>query len=198
LERFYKIPASLGASFRKQGRPRWRPTLAFIYQMCCKQTLENMATSGSANTEVDFVFVKPGASRTVSAQKVSVQGKGAQLTALSGISVRLKQWTSTASTTVAGTGTTPQPKNNLVPACVATSGQATSAASNITSGTGGPQQVGYQGMGGSGPGGNAPINPDDSPLLDGNATKSMDLFSSCPTASLSFEWALDISEAGSA
>jgi hypothetical protein len=73
---------------------------------------------------------------------------------------------------------------------------ATSAASTITSGTGGPQVVGYASMGASGPGGTVAINPDDVPLLDGGTTKSMDLFSSCPTASLQFEFEIDNSECG--
>lgn len=169
--------------------------MPFIFASASKQQLENFATSGSANTELDQFFLKPGASRTAGVVAVRVQGKGAGLTALSGISVRLKQWTSTASTSVAATSTTPQPKNNLVPACVATAGMVTSAASTVTSGTGGPQIVGYASMGASGPGGWASMNIDDVPLLDGGATKSMDLFSSSPTVSLNYEFELDHQEA---
>jgi hypothetical protein len=42
-------------------------------------------------------------------------------------------------------------------------------------------------MGASGPGGWVAVNPDDAPTLDGGATRSLDLFSASPTASLSFE-----------
>lgn len=166
----------------------------FIYASASKQNLENLATSGSANTELDQAFLKPGASRTAGIVALRVQGKGAGLTALSGLSIRLKQWTSTSSTSVAGTSTTPSPKNNLVPACVATAGVATSAASTITSGTGGPSIVGYAGMGASGPGGWVSINPDDIPLLDGGANKSMDLFSASGQTSLNWEFAYDHAE----
>jgi hypothetical protein len=143
-----------------------------------------------------FFFLKPGASRSMSVVAVRVQGKGAGLTALSGISIRLKQWTSTASTTVAATSVTPPPKNNLVPACVATCGLASAAQSTVTVGTGGPNYVGYASCGASGPGGWVAINPDDAPTLDGGVTKTQDLVSSCPTTGLSFEFACDFSEVG--
>lgn len=126
--------------------------------------------------------------------KISVQGKGAGLTALSGISIRLKLWTSTASTSVGATSTTPAPKNKLAPACVATAGMATSPSSGLTPGTGGPNIVGYASMGASGPGGSVAINPDDVPLADGGANMSLDLFSSSPTANLSFEYEIDNTE----
>ena len=163
----------------------------FIYCSASKQSVENVQTSGSANTELDQYFLKAGASRTAGIVALRVQGKGAGLTALSGISIRLKQWTSTASTSVAGTSITPQPKNNLVPACVATAGTVSSAASTITSGTGGPNIVGYAGMGASGPGGWVSINPDDVALLDGGTTKSSDLFSSSGQTSLNWEFEVD-------
>ncbi len=169
--------------------------MPFIYESHSKQApLENFATSSSTNTEVDFFFLKPGASRPAAITKLSVQGKGAGLTALSGISIRLKQWTSTSSTSVGGTSTTPAPKNKLAPACVATAGMATALSSGITPGTGGPNIVGYASCGASGPGGTVAINPDDVPLLDGGANMSQDLFSSCPTATLSFEFAVDNTE----
>jgi hypothetical protein len=170
--------------------------MPFLYASQAKQSMENFQTSGSSNTPLDVFFLKPGASRPAAIPAVRVQGKGAGLTALSGISIRLIQWTSTASTSVGGTSTTPAPKNNLAPACVATAGMATSAASTITSGTGGPNYVGYASMGASGPGGWVAINPDDVPLLDGGTTKSMDLSSSSPTASLNWEFEVDNSEAG--
>jgi hypothetical protein len=147
-------------------------------------------------TKSEFFFLKPGASRPCAIVAIRVQGKGAGLTSLSGISIRLKQWTSTAATSVGGTSITPVPKNKLVPACVATAGMASAAAGTITAGTGGPNYIGYASMGASGPGGWVAINPDDAPLLDGGATMSQDLVSSCPTAGLSFEYALDNSEAG--
>lgn len=160
--------------------------MPFLYDLATSQVAENYTTSGTTNTQIDFQFVKPGASRCVGIAAVKTQGKGGGLTALSGISIRLKQWTSTASS--GGTGTTPAPKHNLAPACVATAGLGAAGGINaVTSGTGGPSMVGYASMGASGPGGNVAINPDDVPTLDGNANKSMDLFSAAVTVSLSFE-----------
>lgn len=168
--------------------------MPFLYCSESVQAIASQGTSGSANVELDQFFLKPGASRAVGIPAIRVQGKGAGLTALSGISIRLKQWTSTASTSVGGTSTTPAPKNNLVPACVATAGMATAAASTITSGTGGPSVVGYASCGASGPGGWVAINPDDVPYLDGNASKSMDLLSASGTASLAYEFEVDSQE----
>lgn len=167
--------------------------MPFMYDLHTKQVAENYTTSGTANTEIDFCFIKPGASRPFALAALKVQGKGAGLTALSGISIRAKHWTSTSSS--AGTAATPAPKNNLVPACVATAGLGTAGGTAaVTSGTGGPNIVGYASMGASGPGGNVAINPDDAPLLDGGANKSLDFFSSSPTVSLSFEAEATIQE----
>jgi hypothetical protein len=124
-----------------------------------------------------------------------VQGKGGGLTQLSGISIRLKQWTTAASSTTTNcAATTPAPKNIKAPAAVATAGMATATSASLSNGSGGPLYVGYASMGASGPGGWVAINPDDAPMLDGGASMSMDLDSSSPTASLSFECVLDIQE----
>jgi hypothetical protein len=160
--------------------------MPFLYDNQTKQIAENYATSGSGNTEIDFLFLKPGASRPLCIASMKCQGKGAGLTALSGISFRLKHWTSTASS--GGTATTPAPKNNIAPAAVHTAGMGAGGGTGaVTSGTGGPNLVGYMSCGASGPGGHVAINPDDCPVLDGNANKSADLFSSSGTASLNFE-----------
>ncbi len=168
--------------------------MPFIYSSQSKQALENFSTSSSANTQLDQFFLKPGASRPAAVVALRVQGKGAGLTALSGISIRLGQWTTTASTTVAGVASVPSPKHNLAPACVATAGMVTAASSTITAGTGGPLYVGYASMGASGPGGWVAINPDDVPTLDGGANRSMDLFSSSPTANMAYEFECDNTE----
>lgn len=170
--------------------------MPFIYANSNKmgaQALENLTTSSSINTEQDFFFLKPGATRPTTMVAVRVQGKGNGLTALSGISVRLKQWTGSASTSTGATSVTPQPKNNLAPAAAATAGLTSTAASTVTSGTTGVY-VGLASMGASGPGGWVAINPDDVPLLDGGASKSQDLVSACQTASLGFEFEADNQE----
>lgn len=160
--------------------------MPFLYESATKQVSENYTTSGTANTEIDFAFLKPGASRALILAKLGVQGKAAAGTTLSGIAIRAKHWTTTASS--AGTATTPAPKHNLAPACVATAGMGTGGGTAaVTSGTGGPNIVGVTGMGGSGPGGAVAMNPDDMPTLDGGATKSLDLFSASGGTSLPFE-----------
>lgn len=168
--------------------------MPFYYSTQSKQSLENFRTSSSANTELEQAFLKPGATRPLQIAALRVQGKGAGLTALSGIAIRLKQWTTAAATTVAGVATTPSPKSKLAPACVATAGMVTAASSTITAGTGGGIYVGLASMGASGPGGWVAINPDDVPTLDGGANHSIDLVSSSPTANLDFEFELDNQE----
>jgi hypothetical protein len=174
--------------------------MQFLYANSSKQApLENFLTSSGTNTELDQFFLKPGASRTLAIPAVRVQGKGGGLTALSGLVIRMKQWTTTASasTTTAASGstsTTPVPKNKLAPACVATAGMVTTSSVGVNPGTGGGNYVGLASMGASGPGGWVSINPDDVPTLDGGTNMSLDLVSSCPTASLSWEFELDNQE----
>jgi hypothetical protein len=168
----------------------------FIYNNSSKsgaQALENLTTSSSVNTETDVYFLKPGATRPVALVAMRVQGKGAGLTALSGIVGRIKQWTASASTSTGGTSVTPTPKNNLAPACVATAGITSTATSTVTVGTT-ALYCGLASMGASGPGGWVAINPDDVPTLDGGASKSLDLVFSCPTASLNYEFSCDNTE----
>jgi hypothetical protein len=170
--------------------------MPFIYASMNKggaQALENLTTNGTGNTESDFFFLKPGASRPIALVAMRVQGKGNALTALTGISVRQKQWTTTASTTVGATSLTPKPKNVLAPACVATGGITSTAAGVVTSGST-AAYAGLASMGASGPGGWVAINPDDVPLLDGGSNASMDLVSSSPTASMNFEFEADNQE----
>jgi hypothetical protein len=138
-------------------------------------------------------FLKPGSSRAVGLIAARVQGKGANLTALSGIAIRLKQWTSTASS--GGTSITPRPVDNRAPAAVATAAAGASGGTGaVTSGTGGPSVVCAFGCGASGPGGWVAPNPDAAIVLDGGATKSTDAFSASGTASLNYEFSLDCQE----
>ena len=81
--------------------------MPFVYNIQTKAVAENYTTSATPNTEIDAAFIKPGASRPVMLIALRVQGKGAGLTALSGIAFRLKQFPTTASS--GGTGITPGP-----------------------------------------------------------------------------------------
>jgi hypothetical protein len=155
---------------------------------------DSLQTNGTPNTEVDHLFLKPGASRPLAVVACRVQGRGGNLTSLSGISIRMKAWTTTASQTTTGnSATTPAQKNKLAPNCVATAGMATGSAA-VSNGSGGPNYVGLASMGASGPGGWVAINPDDVPVLDGGANNSLDLASSCSTGGLNWEGVIDNQE----
>jgi hypothetical protein len=159
--------------------------MPYVYGWQTKMVAENYATSGSANTGIDFLFIKPGATRPVGLAGLRPIGKGAALTALSGIAIRAQQWTGGASS--GGTAVTPTPVNNTAPACAHTMGMGAAGGTGaVTSGTT-AAYAGGCGHGASGPGGWAPLNPDALPALDGGANKSIDLFSASGQASLNFE-----------
>jgi hypothetical protein len=64
----------------------------------------------------------------------------------------------------------------------------------VTSGTGTASFRGGCGCGASGPGGWVAPNPDAAITLDGNATKSIDLYSASGQASLNYEFQQEIQE----
>lgn len=167
--------------------------MPFVYNMSSKTIGENYTTSGTGNTEIDVAFVKPGATRTVNLITLRLQGKGAGLTALSGIMARLKMWTSTASS--GGTSLAPAPVDIRAPAAVHTAAAGAAAGINaVTSGTGGPTVIGGCGCGASGPGGWVAPNPDAAIALDGGQNKSIDLFSASGTVSLNYEFQMETQE----
>jgi hypothetical protein len=150
----------------------------------------NFTTSAVANTEIDALFIKPGASRCVNLVAIALQGKGANLTSLSGIIQRVKKWTATASS--GGTAITPSPRDPGAQAAKATAGQATAG---VTSGTGGPVLQLVVGCSGSGPGSWSFLNnPDVAITLEGGATQSIDLFNSAGAVSMVHELSCDIME----
>ena len=163
----------------------------FVYTSLSSQVLNNYTTNSSANTDNDTAFIKPG-TRNIAVQALIVGGKGAGLTALSGIAYRLKKWTTTASS--GGTANTPAPSDPGAQACKATAGWGATAAGVVTSGTGGPTfQCGCV-SDAAGPGGWTAANPDSMKVLEGSATQSMDLFSSSGTVSLNFEANIEFQE----
>lgn len=165
--------------------------MPFVYNLSSKAVAENFATSASINTQIDAAFVKPGSTRPVTVIAARVQGKGAGLTALSGIAIRLSQWTTTASAIGGGTNIPRVPVDNRAPPAAATSA---GASAGITSGTGGPSVACAFGCGASGPGGWVAPNPDAGLTLDGGADRSTDVFSASAQASLNYEFSLDIQE----
>ena|SRR3990167_5568898 len=147
-------------------------------------TAANTATSGSANTEVEVFFIKAGATRSSSLYAIDVIGKGAGLTALSGIGFRLIRW-ATAST--AGTSLTPQPQDPGAQAYTGTSASAPTAGTTRTNRA-------VFGCGAAGPGGWWAKNQDAMHVLPGANAASFDLISVSGTTSLNFEWSFEVQE----
>lgn len=147
-------------------------------------TAGNTATNGSANTESTVYFVKAG-TRNVALQSMYIVGKGAGLTAISGIVIRVAKF-ATAGT--GGTGITPTPKDPGMQAAKCTS------ASAHTIGTGTRTNHLAFGCGAAGPGGWVAPNPDSLIVLEGSATNGIDVVSASGTVSLNFEWSAEVVE----
>lgn len=146
-------------------------------------------SNATPTTENDCFFVAAGTGRATSLIGLYVHGRGAGLTAISGITFRVKKWTTTASS--GGTGITPSPRDPGAQASKATAGY---AVATVTSGTGGPTLMLSIGCGAAGPGGWVAPNPDAAPLVESGSADSLDVFNSSGTASLSFEQSAEIVE----
>lgn len=166
--------------------------MPFVYATSSVQnfgsTTQGMQTSGTANTEIDAFFIKPG-TRNIGIQALYVGGKGAGLTAISGIAYRLKKWTTTASS--AGTAAVPAPRDIGMQAAKATAATGATAQGAVTSGTGGPTFLLGIVSGAAGPGGWVAPNADSLPTLEGSAAQSIDLFSASGTASLFYDFTIE-------
>lgn len=140
-------------------------------------------TNAAANTANDCFFVKSGATRTVWVKSIYPTGRGAALTAISGISYRLEKWFTTASS--GGTALTPSPNDTGYQAAKHTAGF---AAATVTSGTGGPTLMLSIGSGTTSPGNwDAGNNLDVAYPLEGAATQSLDIFNVSGGTNLVFE-----------
>lgn len=146
-------------------------------------TAGSLTTNGSANTETETYFVKSG-TRNVGLQSMYVVGKGAGLTAISGIAFRIIRW-GTAST--AGVSITPTPKDPGMQAAKAT------AASRPTSGTTRINHLVF-GCGAAGPGGWVAPNPDSVIYMEGSGAQSISCMDVSGTISLAFEFSGEIVE----
>lgn len=143
----------------------------------------NLTTNATPNTETDAFFIKAGV-RNVGLQAVYVTGKGAGLTAISGIEFRMCKFT-TAST--AGTSMTPAPKDAGFQAAKHTS------ASRPTLGT--TRVNGHIfGCGAAGPGGYVVPNVDSPLTLEGGGGLSIDMFDVSGTASLAYTFSAETFE----
>jgi len=146
-------------------------------------TAGNLTTNGTANTETETWFAKPG-TRNIFFQSMLVAGKGAGLTAISGLILRLIKW-GTAST--AGTAITPAPKDPGMQAAKMT------AASRPTSGTTRTNHIVF-GCGAAGPGGYVAPNPDSGIVVEGSGAQSLSCMDASGTVSLNFEFSAEIAE----
>lgn len=146
-------------------------------------------TNATGGTENDCLFIKPGSTREVYVCGIFPAGKANASTTISGITQRLKKWTTTASS--AGTAITPSPNNTGFRAAIHTAGYSASA---VTSGTGGPTLLASFGTGTSTPGPWWTDNLDNAYDLDAAATQSIDVFCSSPAASQVFEQFLRTAE----
>jgi hypothetical protein len=156
--------------------------MPMVYSLS-KAAAGNTATHATPDTETDVFFMKAGV-RNAALQSVYVVGKGAGLTAISGISFRVVKFT-IASTS--GTGITPTPKDPGMQAAKHT------AASAPTAGSTRVNRMIF-GCGAAGPGGWVAPNPDSVELLEGGGTFSIDMFSASGTASLNFDWSAETCE----
>lgn len=146
-------------------------------------TAGDTTTNGSASTENETFFVKAGV-RNCALQSMYVIGKGAGLTAISGIAHRIIKW-GTAST--AGTSITPTPKDPGMQAAKATAASAPTAGSTRTN------RIVF-GCGAAGPGGWVAPNPDSVEIMEGGGAFSIDGTNISGTVSLPFSWSAEIVE----
>jgi hypothetical protein len=152
----------------------------------------NSACSGTPNTETDAIFLRPAAAvpaRNVLLQAAYVLGKGAGLTAISGIVFRIMRAT-TSTVSTGGVATTPQPKDAGMAAATATA----FTGATTPSSTGRTNHVVF-GCGAAGPGGWVAPNPDSVIAVLSAATQpSLDLLAASGTAYLNYEFSIEHQE----
>ena len=159
--------------------------MAFVYGIA--PTVATFLTSSATpNTEAANIAIRQ-ATRGVDIMSFYVIGKGAALTAISGLGFRTRRWT-TAGT--GGTAITPAPRRLGTTA----STTAASSESTLTAGTvSGAYQLTF-GCGAGGPGGWTAPNPDCYIHLEGGSSDEIDLNSQSATASLNFDVSAEIAE----
>lgn len=155
----------------------------FIYQT---GPAANVATHATPNSETDHIRFLTATGARAAIQAIFLQGKGAALTAISGIVARLYRY-ATAST--AGSAITPRPRMPVAAAAFLT------AFTGPTVGTTATLQVAV-GCGAAGPGGWVARDEDSKVHLEagGGANGNADILSASGTASLNFEYSVEHSE----
>lgn len=142
----------------------------------------NVATSGTANTDADHLRILTVSPRMAFVRALYLKGKGAGLTAISGIEASLKRF-ATASTV--GAAITPQPQDARGAAAVTTffTGPTIGATPTIALSVS---------CGASGPSGWVAQDRDDEIVLEGagGANGNLDLISQSGTISLNFGYSI--------
>ncbi len=134
------------------------------------------ATHATPNTE-DPTLVLRQAARGVDLQAVYAIGRGAALTAITGIGYKVRRWTTAGS---GGTAVTPAPRRIGTTASTTAADKLTA----ITAGTvSGAYQLGF-GCGAAGPGGWVAPNPDSMIHLEGGSSDELDINSVAGVASM--------------
>lgn len=165
----------------------------FCYTTQSLMNSTTYSTSATPSTEIDVFSMKPGTTRCTNVYALRAQGRGAGLTALTGITLAFKDWT-TAST--AGTALTPSAndKGNTIAAATVPRIGTGGGVNAVTPGTGGPLYRGGCGMGGSGPGGWVAANPDAQLGMNAAYAGSLDLYSVSGTASMLYDFTVEHAE----
>lgn len=134
------------------------------------------ATHATPNTE-DPTLVLRQATRGFDLQSLLIHGRGAGLTALTGIGYRVRRWTTAG---IGGTAITPSPRR------VGTTAS-TTAADKVTAITAGTVSGAYQlgiGCGAAGPGGWIAPNQDSCIHVEGGSADELDINSVSGVASM--------------
>lgn len=156
--------------------------MPMVYK-CSLAAAGNLTTNASANTETDAFRILAGV-RNAALQSVSLIGKGAGLTAISGIVFRIRRY---------GTGSTVGTAMSISPADPGMQAAKATAFSRPTVGTAGTNRHVF-GCGAAGPGGWVAENPDSLELLEGGGTATMDGLDASGTASLAYEFSMTFQE----
>ncbi len=167
-----------------------------------KASLESGTATGASfvsnatpNTSVSHLRFLTAAGRAVSIQALYLQGRDSAATSISGLSVRLIRWSTTASSVGTAGGVRARDPGAPASSIAAVANFATDA-SVITQGTGGPTLQLMTGCGRAGPGGWVAPNPDSMIYLApaGGVNGNLDMTSGSGGASISFDATIEHQE----
>jgi hypothetical protein len=157
--------------------------MAFVYDVPAGAQL---STNSTPSTALVNMAIRQN-TRGVDIQAFSVIGKGAALTAITGLAFRALRWTTAGS---GGTAITPNPRRiGTVASTTAADSQTTITAGTVS----GVVQLVF-GCGAAGPGGWAAMNPDSMIHIEGSSSDEIDLNSFSGVASMGFELGAEIAE----